>query len=183
MGQLNSSRRLRVFLCHSSVDKPAVRDLYRRLWADGIDPWLDEEKLLFGQDWNLEIPKAVRNSDVILVCLSRGSVTKGGYVQKEIKVALDVADEKPEGTIFIIPLKLEECDVPERLNHLQWGKLFGRNGFAQLLDSLQARADELGVVIRRHAQQMPPLSAREMEIVRQLVRGSDSLTEIMCGIV
>jgi len=38
-------RKLRVFLCHASQDKPIVRELYQRLLAEGwIDPWLDEEK-------------------------------------------------------------------------------------------------------------------------------------------
>jgi len=72
---------LRVFLCHATGDKPAVRKLYQRLCAEGIDAWLDEEKLLPGQDWRLEIPKAVRESDAVIVCLSRGSITKAGYVQ------------------------------------------------------------------------------------------------------
>ena len=89
----SSSRSLRIFLCHSSADKPAVRELYQRLRADGFEPWLDEEDLLPGQDWQREIPKAVRNSDVVIVCLSRDSITKRGYVNKEIKVALDVADD------------------------------------------------------------------------------------------
>src|SRR3712207_6126465 len=98
-------RPLRVFLCHSLGDKPAVRDLYQRLRAEqGIEPWFDEEDLLPGQDWDQEIQKAVRAADVVLVCLSRSSITKAGYVQKEIRYALDVADEQPEGTIFIIPL-------------------------------------------------------------------------------
>ena len=48
---------------------------------------------------------------------------KSQYIQKEIKFALDVADEQPEGTIFLIPTKLEECDVPERLSQWQWGNL------------------------------------------------------------
>jgi len=30
-------RPLKVFLCHASADKPAVRDLYKRLKADGVD--------------------------------------------------------------------------------------------------------------------------------------------------
>ena len=42
---LNQNRKLKVFLCHSSNDKPAVRELYTRLKSEGwIDPWLDEEK-------------------------------------------------------------------------------------------------------------------------------------------
>ncbi len=53
------TRKLRVFLCHSSGDKPAVRELYCRLCADGIDAWLDEKEPVPGQEWRLEIEKAV----------------------------------------------------------------------------------------------------------------------------
>jgi hypothetical protein len=60
---------LNIFLCHASGDKPAVRELYEALQHDGFDPWLDEENLLPGQDWNYEIARAVRNSDVVLVSL------------------------------------------------------------------------------------------------------------------
>ena len=50
-------RRLKVFLCHASGDKPAVRELCHRLRAAGFDPWLDEEKLLPGQDCNWKSPR------------------------------------------------------------------------------------------------------------------------------
>ena len=50
--------KLKVFLCHASQDKPIVRDLYQRLSAEGwIGPWLDEEKLLPGQDWKWKLRK------------------------------------------------------------------------------------------------------------------------------
>ena len=136
---------LRVFLCHSSGDKPAVRELYQRLCAEGIDAWLDEEKLLPGQDWQREIPKAVRASDVVIVCLSRGSITKAGYVQREIKFALDVADEQPEGAIFLIPAKLEECEVPDRLSRWQWVNLYEAKGYERLMRALRTRAEALGI--------------------------------------
>lgn len=132
---------LKVFLCHSSGDKPKVRELYRRLLKEGLDPWLDEENLLPGHDWQLEIPKAVKSSDVVLVCLSKGSINKAGYVQKEIMQALDVADEQPEGAIFLIPLKLEECEVPERLRKWHWVNLFDENGYQRLMRSLVNRAN------------------------------------------
>jgi formylglycine-generating enzyme required for sulfatase activity len=140
-----TTRSLRIFLCHSSADKPTVRDLYRRLTADGFSPWLNEENLLPGQEWEREIPRAVRAADVVIVCLSRGSITKAGYVQKEIKFALDVADEQPDGTIFLIPLKLEECDVPERLSRWQWVNQFEANGYARLVRSMHHRAESLGL--------------------------------------
>src|SRR5690606_23764285 len=105
-GLSTSKRRIKVFLCHSSDDKTTVRKLYQRLFSRrSVDVWLDEARLLPGENWNYEIIKAVKDSDIVIVCLSQNSISKEGYIQKEIKHALDVADEKPEGTIFIIPLK------------------------------------------------------------------------------
>jgi hypothetical protein len=75
--------RLKVFLCHSSNDKAAVRDLYERFQhTSGIDPWLDEKKLLPGTEWDLEIRKAVRLSHVVLICLSNHSVHKEGMSKR-----------------------------------------------------------------------------------------------------
>ncbi len=137
-------RSLRIFLCHSSADKPAVRELYQRLSADGIDAWLDEESLLPGQDWQREVPRAVRQSHAVIVCLSKGSINQAGYLHKEIKFALDVVDEQPEDTLFLIPLKLEECDVPERLSRWHSVNLLSPSGYDRLLKALRFRADQLG---------------------------------------
>ncbi len=120
----NPLRPLRVFLCYSSGDKRLVRDLYQRLCVEGIAPWFDEKDLLPGQNWDQEIAKALRAADIVIVCLSRESINRKGYVQKEIKYALDVADEQPEGTIFLIPLRLEPCEIPNRLHRWHWVNLF-----------------------------------------------------------
>jgi hypothetical protein len=142
------TRALKVFLCHSSADKPVVRKLYQRLYAkQGIDPWLDEAKLLPGEKWDLEITKAVKESDVVIVCISKDSVSKEGYVQKEMKHALDIANEKPDDTIFIVPLRLEECKVPERLIQWHWLNYFEEGAFDKLMDSLRKRAQTLGLKI------------------------------------
>lgn len=132
--------RLKVFLCHSRDDKVAVLGLYDRLLSDAFDPWLDTEKLVPGTEWELEIRKAVRDSHVVLVCLSRTSITKEGYVQKEIRYALDVAEEKPDQVIFLIPVRLEDCTVPHRLRHWQWVDLFVPQGYDKLKNALRIRA-------------------------------------------
>jgi hypothetical protein len=126
----------RVFLCHSSGDKEQVRDLYRRLHRDGFEPWLDEADILPGQDWDGAIRRAIRESFYVVVCLSKNSITKRGYVQKEIKHALDVADEHDEGSIFLIPVRLEPCQVPARLGRRQWVDLFATDGYERLLAAL-----------------------------------------------
>jgi hypothetical protein len=135
---------LKIFLCHSSGDKPDVTKIYDFLLARGADPWLDTEKLLPGQDWNLEINKALDDSDVILLCLSKSSVDKEGYVQKEIRIALDRALEMPERRIFLIPAKLEACELPYRLRSYQWVDLFTDGGMDKLMKSLNLRAKQVG---------------------------------------
>jgi hypothetical protein len=145
---MNTNRQLRVFLCHSSADKPAVRDLYEKLTARGIDAWLDEKKLIPGQPWKIEIPKAVREADAVIICLSKTSITKEGYVQKEIKFALDIALEKPEGTIYLIPARLEECKVPDSLSDWHWVNLFESQGMDFLFKSLELRANSLAITLK-----------------------------------
>jgi hypothetical protein len=138
---------LKVFLCHSSGDKPAVRNLYQQLRSDGFSPWLDEEDILPGQPWEETIRKAVRQSDVVIVCLSVSSINKSGFVNKEIKLALDVADEQPEGKIFVIPARLESCEVPDRLRGWQWVDLFDKKGYSKLVRGLKACMQERGINI------------------------------------
>jgi TIR domain len=139
----SSPRQLQAFLCHSSGDKLAVYQLFQRLKEYNIDPWLDKENLLPGQDWDLEIQKAVRKSDVVLICLSPDFIVKEGYGQKEIKLALDTALEKPEGTIFLIPLKLEKCELPQRLKPFHAVNYFEENGFDKLISALKYRVQSL----------------------------------------
>jgi tetratricopeptide (TPR) repeat protein len=138
-----NKRPLKVFLCHASTDKAAVRELYQRLTQDGADAWLDKEKLLPGQDWEYEIRKAVRESDVVVVCLSK-QFNQAGFRQKEVKWALDTAMEKPEGEIFIIPARLEECDTLESLKKWHWVDLFEEDGYRKLTQALDLRSSRIG---------------------------------------
>lgn len=141
-----TKRPLKVFLCHAHSDQTRVRDLYKRLTADGVDVWLDKERLLPGQDWELEIQRAVRESDVVIVCLSQ-QFNQRGFRQKEVRLALDTAMEQPEGEIFIIPARLEEC---ENLNSLRkWHRvdLFEENGYERLIFALRARANKIDATL------------------------------------
>jgi hypothetical protein len=134
---------LKAFLCHTSADKPEVKKLYKALKDDGFDPWLDAVNLLPGEDWEAEITSAVKTSHVVIVCLSHTAVTKAGFAQKEIKMALDVADLQPEGTIFIIPARLEDCTVPDRLSKWHWVNLYEDGGYKKLVGALKKRAKDI----------------------------------------
>ncbi len=140
-----STRPLKVFLCHAHGDKDAVRELYSRLKRDGVDAWLDKANLLPGMDWAVEIRKAVAQSDVVIVCLSK-QFNQEGFRQKEVRIALDEADKKSPETIFIIPVRLEECEVPDSLNRWHWVNLYEKDGYRILLRALTVRAEQISAI-------------------------------------
>jgi SOS-response transcriptional repressor LexA len=144
---MSEERPLNVFLCHSSNDKQKVRELYLRLVEDGFDIWLDDEKLLPGQNWDLEIRKAIKQADAVIICLSNASQQKKGYVQKEIHLALEIAIEQPEGAIYLIPARLEDCQISNYLSQWQWVNMFDENGYRRLYQSLIHRAKQLNLTI------------------------------------
>jgi hypothetical protein len=86
--------------------------------------WLDQENLLPGQNWKYEIRQAIQSSDIFIALLSSHSVSKTGFVQKEMRMALDILDEHPESDIYLIPVRLEECNpTHERLKTIHMADL------------------------------------------------------------
>lgn len=145
-----SARELEVFFCYSSRDKHSVRRIYEALMqVEGLRIWMDEESLLPGQDWATEISAAVRATDVVVIFFSREAVAARGFIQRELRLALDVAELQPEGQIFIIPVKINACDVPEKFRHLHYVNLYEERGFGRFLNALESRARTLGISLRR----------------------------------
>ena len=132
----------RIFLCHASEDKRQVTEIYYKLKAAGYSPWLDKMDILPGQQWDIEIKRALRNSRFIVIFFSNHSISKRGYVQREFKLALDTLEEIPDGQIFIIPVRLEECMVPEAFGHIHYVDLFEPLGFDLVKKVISA---ELGI--------------------------------------
>jgi serine/threonine protein kinase len=132
---------INVFLCHASEDKPVVNELYQRLKKlDWINPWLDKEKLLPGQDFDLEIEKTIESADAVIAFISKSAVQKTGYIQKELKLIYDAAMYRPDDVLFAIPLRLEKCDPPHRFKRWHWGDYFGNEKektYEALLKSLR----------------------------------------------
>lgn len=139
------SERLKVFMCHSKDDKRRVKELYSALVKSGADPWFDEEVLLGGQDWELEIRNAVDGAHVFLAFLSKKMINKDGYVHRELKLGQDIALTKPEGSIYIIPIRLDDCEVPRSFRKYHWIDLESLTGFNKLMKTLQVRANDLGL--------------------------------------
>jgi hypothetical protein len=139
------ARGLVVFLCHCSEDKPAVREIDRRLKTDGFQPWLDEDDILPARMWDREIKQGLRSSHAVVVCLSKTFARKEGYVQKELRFAIDLADEKVDHAVFLIPVRLEECEIPASLAKLHVIDWFKPDGHERLFRVLSERARQVGI--------------------------------------
>ena len=131
----------KVFISYATEDHPIASRLYNDLAAYGVECWLDRENLLPGQNWKLEITRVLRESDFFLALLSKTSLGKRGYVQKEMRMAFDILDLLPSSGIFIVPVLIEDCEPQdERLREIHQVRLFPSydEGLSKILKTLAA---------------------------------------------
>lgn len=100
----------RVFISYAKEDKGHAEKLYDDLKLAGVETWIDYVNLIPGQRWELAIRKAISSCRYFIALLSSRSVGKRGFVQKEIRYALEIADEFPDDRVFIIPLRIDDCE-------------------------------------------------------------------------
>jgi esterase/lipase superfamily enzyme len=137
-----------VFLSYCRDNREEVRKLRDELVAAGVSVWWDQD-IIPGQDWKLEIRKAMRGAYAVVLCLSKETadrITSGIY--PEVLDAIGAYREYAPGKIFLIPVRLSEGDVPfieidatRTLDRLQYVDLFPESqrvqGCTQLVKSLQ----------------------------------------------
>jgi TIR domain len=130
-----------IFISYAREDEDSARRIYNKLKREGLRVWMDKKDLLPGQNWDLEIRKAMHRSDFIILCLSRKSVSKRGYIQKEMKIAMDIFMELPRGSVFLIPVLINQCEVPDEMSMYQYIDL-GRDDAMQMI--FRSIAEEVG---------------------------------------
>jgi len=125
-----------VFISHAKEDYGVAESLYNYLTDNGYSPWLDKKSIRVGEDWDYAIKKALRESTFVILLLSSTSVKKRGYVQKEFKYALEYSETKLVDDIYIIPILLDNCDIPHHLKKYQWAEIDKDNAMDEILSSL-----------------------------------------------
>lgn len=102
----------KIFFSYSRDDSEFVLNLAKELRTDGADVWLDQLDIKPGTRWDKSIEDALDASQTVLVVLSKTSVDSNN-VMDEVSYALE------EGKT-VLPVLLEECDIPFRLRRLQF---------------------------------------------------------------
>lgn len=124
------------FLSYAREDAEEAQKIYRALISKGIEIWFDQESLNPGAKWKAEINRAMRNSRYFIALLSQHSVSKKGFVQKEIKEAIEISKEYPDDEVYIIPVRLDDCRPSNEIfNELNWLNLF--EDYSRGMDKLQ----------------------------------------------
>lgn len=132
----------KVFISYAKEDYRFAEKLYSFLEERGFKPWLDKKRLLPGQDWSFTIKQSLKEANYIVLLLSNISVQKRGYVQREFKLALEYYEEKLDDDIYLIPLKIDDCSIPERLSKFQWVEYSDADCFELVCSSLDKQREK-----------------------------------------
>lgn len=111
----------KVFISHSSVDKPFVRKLSQSIQNAGFQVWLDEKELLVGDSLPSKISEAVKSAAVVLVVVSRAAVQS-----RWLAFELNQATQKMiEGKCRVIPVVFEQVELPSEVTGLLYADFTG----------------------------------------------------------
>lgn len=129
-------KEINIFISYAKEDFEKAKKVYEILRDKKYKPWIDKVDLLPGQNWEFEIKKAITYCDYFIACISNKSVSKEGFYQSELKKALQVLDNKPDDSIFLIPVRLEECPIPPRFEKIHYCDFFEEDGIEKLLRAI-----------------------------------------------
>ncbi|MCU1326424.1 MAG: hypothetical protein JWN34_1794 [Bryobacterales bacterium] len=134
-----------IFISYASPDLDRVLPYFQAFQGGGFDVWLDRDRLKPGQKWDYEIKRALARATIVIAFVSNNSVDRRGYVQRELKIALDQAFDKLNEDIYIIPMLLDDdAIVPRQLQDVQVVRASDPNCKEQVADAIQHQIAKLG---------------------------------------
>lgn len=103
----------RVFLSYLREDADRVDQLARVLKSGGLPLWIDRFEIRAGEDWRISTRQAVAAAPFFVACLSaRMQARERSIMWEELRAGVEEARTRPADRQWLIPVKLEPCDVP-----------------------------------------------------------------------
>ena len=117
----------KVFLSHASDDKERfVLNFATKLRGEGIDVWLDKWEMLAGDSLVEKIfEEGIKESKTFVIVLSKNSVNKT-WVKEELNAGIV---KRIDGKCKVIPVVIDDCEVPEALKSTLWIKINDLNNY------------------------------------------------------
>ncbi len=135
-----------IFVSYATPDRERVLEYFDWLKKNRFNVWMDCRSIKAGQNWDFEIKRGLDKSTFVLMFISNISYDRRGYLQREMKLALDKLNEKLIDDIYIIPVLLdEEAKVPDQLKGIQYISASNSQCLSQIADALQHQLERLGI--------------------------------------
>lgn len=96
----------KVFISHSSVNKPFVRKLAKAIEADGFQVWLDEKELLPGDALARRVSEGVMQASAVIVVVSQAAIASKWLAFELNKAAARMVN----GECVVIPVVMEAVE-------------------------------------------------------------------------
>jgi hypothetical protein len=133
------ARSIRIFISYAHEDNVLVEGMKKKLETyQQLQIWKDSQDLLPGQMWDTEIRQALIESQYVVMCLSQYGLTKGTFFKTERECAMQEQARRGAQNLFVIPVRLDDCAIPDDMRALQWVDLFTDwdEGIAKVIQSL-----------------------------------------------
>lgn len=137
-----------VFVSYVRDDSSIVDRLCSDLLNQGINTWVDRENLYPGQRWKSAIRQAISDGAFFVSCFSKSFTERvKSYMNEEILLAIDELRQRPTDRVWFIPVKLTECEIPDRtigggetLKDLQYVELYKdwEIGIGKIVESIKS---------------------------------------------
>ena len=142
---MTTPRKEIVFIAYDNRDYESALRLYEGFMKEGIPAFLDKKSLLPGQRRKPTIHRKINETPFALVLISSHSKEPGEFWSHVSKIC-EKLDATPEDNISVIPVRLDNCDIPnERLSELHMVNMFPdwEDGLNKILQSIKCSLKEL----------------------------------------
>ena len=133
--------------------------------------WRDTANIVLGEQVTRATRSGIEDSDAFIICLSR-SANQSLHVRRELRWAIEMT-HSARSTFFIIPIRLEDCEIPAELEGIRYVDLFdtGRRidhqGWRRLIEALSQRSE--------YGEQFDPERLLRINSVSEIAMKSDDI--------
>lgn len=149
----NGEEFMKVFVSHSSVDKPFVNRLATDLRTkEGIDAWLDQWEINPGDRIPEKIEEGLKEAEVFLFVLSPDSVNsqwveyeRQSWITMQIEEEKKAKQEGRKPSVRLIPLVYRDCEIPVFLKAFCYIQITEKNyeeGFQRLVNAILGKSNK-----------------------------------------
>ena len=146
---LEKNRKSKIFLSYKSHDQQIVEHIYKEFIDAGLSPWMSSYDIEVGEKWKDAIEKSIKESDIFITFISKNinNVSETGFGRNdELSIVENINEifshesniaHNLSREIKIVPVLLDDSDIPLELNSIQYFDLRDRSNLPNLIDKIK----------------------------------------------